>query len=156
MGEKATEIAIVSYNSFIIKEINGFVVNESNGWKDGENGHRVFLIQGVNYNQWANPEIMKTDDSKKDESMQQLRMRNMIEKMDRVVFYADGREELIVRPRILIPEKTIFVFCKCNYKKKMETINCSGYSSSRVILCECGGIPTMAQIYKSAMRGILP
>ena len=153
-------IAMISYNTF--------VDNEQNGWKNNGN-NSVLLLQNTDGSRWGvdqgatNAAELQAgaDDcvSKVNDLWSQLVV--ALPELDKVVFYVGsyGAERAIelAAEHGLTPDRAVFVFCDCNMARKMEVVRSRGFSSSRVVDCECGGHNTMRYLYDNALnRGILP
>jgi len=155
------KVAMISYNTF--------VGGEQNGWKSrGEN--RILLLQNVNGNAWGMSQHVVGSRSQAEEKWgteakavidplwEQLQ--SELPTIDMVVLYVGGHgAERIIELAAkygLVPDRATFVFCDCNLAKKMKMVREGGFSSSRIVPCECGGRGTMERLYRYALKGNLP
>ncbi len=143
------KVAMVSYNRF--------VRGEENSW-GGEGDNRVLLIQDdisdtPNYKEYK--ESLKA-------TVPQLYelLKNELPTIDRVIVYVGFETRYVIELAAkygLAPDRAIFVLCDCNLTEKMKVLKECGFSSSKVVLCECGGVITMGRIYRDFLaHGILP
>ncbi|MSU54566.1 MAG: hypothetical protein EXS48_01865 [Candidatus Staskawiczbacteria bacterium] len=151
-------IAMISYNTF--------VRGQANGLKTGsEGGNSILLFQNADGKAWGMTQFISSGDREQqwhkeakvlaDPLWEQLK--NELPTLDRVVFYvgSTGAERVIelAAEHGLAPECALFVFCDCNMSRKQGVIRERGFSSSKVLYCECGGHSTMARIYQMVLNG---
>lgn len=154
------KVAMISYNMF--------VDGECNGWKNnGENG--VLLLQNSDGNKWGVDQNATTGAQLKagaDDCVLKVnglwsQLVEVLPTIDKVVFYVGsyGAERVIelAAEHGLTPDRAIFILCDCNMTKKMGVIRSRGFSSSKVVYCECGGHGTMGRLYNDVLtKGSLP
>ena len=146
-------IAMISYNAFLH--------DEENGLKE-RNGNSVLLLQNQKKTMWG---LLKSR-SDADEAVWRDKVIEIVgplwakllaelDTIDKVVIYvgAYGAERVIDLAALngLVPEKAIFVMCDCNIEQKVSVIHSTGFSSSRVIDCVCGGQDVMLEIYRHVL-----
>lgn len=144
--------AMISYNAF---------VSESNGLKvDGNNS--VLLLQNADGKTWGTSQFGKTKKGWHEETKAIVdplwrQLRDQLSSFDKVAIYVGsyGAEQVIelAAKSGLTPKQAVFVLCGCNSDVKMGIIKRLGFSSSRLISCECGGHKTMMHIYYEALNG---
>ncbi|MEI7749617.1 MAG: hypothetical protein WCJ25_01290 [Candidatus Moraniibacteriota bacterium] len=152
-------VALVSYN--------GFVGGESNGWKE-QGGNRVLLLQNSGGESWGAKQGPQSQSELVEGANSVSRqigglwgvLVDALPELDMVYFYvgstgAEKAIELAKRHR-LDPGKATFVLCDCGYSGKMRLIEECGFSSSRVIMCACGGHSTMRRLYDDALATVSP
>ncbi len=152
-----TAIALVSYN--------GFVDGESNGWKE-RGDKKVLLFQnsgGLSWGAQQRPQSQSELVAGAKSVERQIGchwgvLADAIPELDTVYFYVGsyGAERAIelAREHRLDPGKAAFVLCDCGYSKKIGLIREYGFSSSRIIMCECGGHTTMRRLYDAALSAV--
>ncbi len=156
------KVAMISYNTF--------VKGESNGWKNnGDNS--VLLLQNEDGKKWGRRQVLIMDeaDGSKEIWNRETRqaanplwdeLKKALPTVEKVLIYVGDRAELMIELATsggLTPDRAIFVMCDCNMGRKMDMIRSRGFSSSKVIECECGGHGEMNSIYyKILLKGLLP
>lgn len=156
------KIAMISYNTF--------VDGESNGWKNnGENN--VLLLQNEDGQKWGRRQVLIMDESDRAEEIWDSETRQAayplwhelkqaLPTIDKAIIYVGERAELMINMAAeygLAAERAIFVMCDCDMTKKKRMIHSRGFTTSKVIECECGGHNTMMRIYhKVLVKGIVP
>lgn len=154
-------VAMISYNTFV----NG----ESNGWKtNGEN--RVLLLQNEDGKKWSRRQVLIMNEADRAEEIwgRETRqaayplwneLKEALPTIEKVVIYVGEKAELMIELATsggLTADRAIFVMCDCNMGRKMDMIRSRGFSSSKVIECECGGHNMMLRMYHNAlMKGKL-
>ena len=137
--------AIMSYNTI--------VAGESNGWKGD-----ILLIQNETGAHWGVKQMGGKNAGECVSKVSSLwdQLAEAIPEADKFYLYVGdrGAEHVIslAAHAGLTPEQAVFVLCDCNMSGKMSQINRSGFSSSEVIFCECGGHDTMNHIYRNLLR----
>ena len=145
------KIAMLSYNSILPDKDNGWVreslymIQSDRGITHGvpqfvygtlKDLHKVRYegidqVQGAVKNHWA-------------------QLAELLPKLDKVVVYVgDSGSEHTIRYAAehgLGADKAVFVLCDCNEHSKRRIIQESGFGESPVVMCECSGRQTMAQL----------
>ena len=120
--------------------LNNFAPGYSNGWHR-RGGNKTFLLQNNNN---KGLEML----------IQELKHQpTKISEFDKIIFFVTS--DLFIRlvsEAGLDPKKAVFVFCDCNESRKLKIINDLGFSSSKIIDCECGGRHTMFGLFYSALN----
>jgi len=145
------KIAMLSYNSILSAK--------RNGWVDDA----LFMIQSDNGKAYGAPQIgigTRAELSElRAEGIGQVQgavighwdqLADLLPELDKVVIYVgDSGSEHTIRYAAeckLDAEKAVFVLCYCNEHNKRRLIEKNGFGKSPVIMCECGGRSTMAQL----------
>lgn len=153
-------VAMISYNAF--------VDGEPNGWKN-QGDRAVLLLQNEDGSMWGVDQNATSSAQLKagaDDCVAKVnglwgQLVEALPTIDKVVFYVGsyGAERVIelAAEHGLTPDKAVFVCCDCNMTKKMSMVRDRGFSSSKVVDCECGGHGTMRRLYKDVLtKGSLP
>lgn len=148
------KIAMISYNAF---------ASGNNGWKSAGDNH-LLLLQNSKGEVWGTPQTFRGEEefAKTVAIAKELIENNWdkllasLGKIDLVIFYVGsyGAERAIelAHEKGLDPMKAVFVLCDCNYGGKIDMLMRYGFSSSRVIKCECGGHYTMRRIHDNFLE----
>ena len=153
---------MLSYNSILPDEDNGWV------------GDTLYMIQsdrgithGVPQSVYGTLEKLRRVRYEGIDQVQDAvrnhwtRLGELLPELDKVVIYVgDSGSEHTIRYAAehgLRAANAIFVLCDCNGNNKRRLIKESGFGESPVVMCECSGRQTMAQIATTFLEtGTLP